>query len=150
MKKTVLIAALCLAVSCGTAFASDGQLIDKYQGIGARFLDILDGGAIPTHAELYRLMDANLQRQFTTADYERFKSQIEERYGVMKSAKFVAFERFDNLDELMYKAEFTKVSPALVHFGFDKNGKVQHFQVDLMNPMPQSQQGHPGAQPQAQ
>ena len=134
MKKTALIAALCLALGCGTALAADGYLVDRYQSIGEKFLDILDGGSIPSHAELHKLMDKKLQEAFTEADYARFRNEIADKYGVMKSARFVVFERQDEFDELMYRAEFTKISPALVHFGFDKNGRVQHFQVDLLVP----------------
>ena len=55
------------------------------------------------------------------------QKQVRVKFGNLKEAKFFAFQRFDQIDRVIYVASFSKEKVVNMVFAFDKDNKLVDF-----------------------
>lgn len=131
MIKKILLTALTLIALSGSCFAAgEERVLEKYQKICYRMIDIFDGGTVPTYASLEPIFSEPLKAKFDARQYDELVKAIISRYGIATSVRFALFERLENVDRIVYFAKFPKdPDPVLVGFTFDATGKMDAFIV---------------------
>lgn len=141
IKKLILTALALLALSGNCFAAGEEKLLDKYQRVCYKMIDIFDGGTVPAYSTLVPYFSDALKAKFDSAQYDELVKAIMSRYGVASGIRFALFERLDGVDRVAYFANFPKdPDPVLVAFNFLPDGKMDALILSSKNQQPQNQQ----------
>lgn len=129
MKKLlVMLMVTCMMMVCSVSFAADDhKALAKQMPVAEKIFDALDGEPVPAFAQVSAGFNANLKQKFDEKAFENLKKQVRTKFGNMKEAKFFAFQRFDQVDRVIYIASFSKEKIVNVVFAFDKQNKLVDF-----------------------
>lgn len=137
MRKLLALTLIACLLGCQSALASDADVLARSQSVCETFLDVYDAQPAPAYGEIARLLNDELKEKFSAGEYSRFRANLAKDLGEMRGVRFVAFERFDQIDRLTYFATFEKEKVVLLSFGFTKDGRLEHF---LLTPQKQEAQ----------
>lgn len=129
MKKIlVMLMVACMLMVCSIGFAADDhKVLGKQLAVAEKVLDAVDGDPVPTFAQVSAGFNANLKAKFDDKAFENLKKQVRGQLGNLKEAKFFAFQRFDQVDRVIYVASFSKEKVVNIVFAFDKQNKLADF-----------------------
>ena len=118
----------CMLMVCSIGFAADDhKVLGKQLAVAEKVLDAVDGDPVPTFAQVSAGFNANLKAKFDDKAFENLKKQVRVQLGNLKEAKFFAFQRFDQVDRVIYVASFSKEKVVNIVFAFDKQSKLADF-----------------------
>ena len=118
----------CMLMVCSIGFAADDhKVLGKQLAVAEKELDAVDGDPVPTFAQVSAGFNANLKAKFDDKAFENLKKQVRVQLGNLKEAKFFAFQRFDQVDRVIYAASFSKEKVVNIVFAFDKQNKLADF-----------------------
>ena len=99
----------CMMMVCSVSFAADEhKALAKQMPVAEKIFDALDGEPVPVFAQVSVGFNANLKQKFDEKAFENLKKQVRTQFGNLKEAKFFAFQRFDQVDRVIYIASFSK------------------------------------------
>ena len=125
MKKLLLFfTALVTLTACSLCFAADGNDLNKQQKTCDRFMDAIDAAPAPEYAVINPLLNAKLAEKFTDKVYAAWQKGVNEQFGQLKEAKFVAFERLGTASRVTYLGNFAKNDKVAIIFAFDEKNML--------------------------
>ena len=129
MKKLLIMMMVsCLMMLCSVGFAADDhKALGKQQQVAEKIMDAFDGEPVPLYAQMSAGFSANLKKTLNEEGFGRLQKQVKQKFGTMREARFVAFQRFDQVDRIIYVAPFTKERIVSIVFVFDKQNKLVEF-----------------------
>lgn len=138
MIRKLLLSTLALLALHGSCFAAgEEKLLENYQKMCYKMVDIFDGGTVPTYADLEPIFSDALKAKFNSLRYGELVKAIADRYGTVTGMRFALFERLEDTDRVAFLADFPKSpEPVLVGFVFDANGKLDAFVISSKKAQP--------------
>lgn len=129
MKKllTILLIMVVMTVSNVCLAASDGIDLDRCQRVVEKFIAVLNTNDDSKFETLTKYLAPELQEQMRMDNFSKIRQDIRGRFGILQELKFVAYERFDQRDRLIYLSSYTRQKLVRLLYGFDKNGKMNEF-----------------------
>lgn len=136
MKKIILLLLSLVAICyCGICFASDGNDLNKQQKTCERFIDAIDIAPAPEYSVIKPLLNEKLVETFTEKAYSNWQKGVKDQYGILKEAKFVAFERLGNVSRVTYLGTFEKKEKLVIIFVFDQKNALHTLAFkEILNP----------------
>lgn len=128
MKKLALLLTMVLtfALSC-VCFAADGGDLNKEQRAAEKIVSALEGDAATEYTAIAAGLSPELNQKLGVNGYTAIQKQVKEQLGSLKSNTFRSFERFGNMDRVIYVAEFSKEKIVALVFDFNKSNKMVNF-----------------------
>lgn len=135
MKKLVMILTAVLAMAFSSmCMAYDGGDLNKQQAACEKMLQAFSQTAeVPAYADVSKGMDVSLKEKFTAETYAELQKQVKERFGRVKEIKFYSFQRFDEMDQIVYMTSFSKEKLVSVTALFNKDNKMTSFALNVVN-----------------
>ena len=145
MKKvlTGLFAAMAISASCFAAGASGTFAKEEKAADG--FVEALTGNTV-TYAQVSKNFNAELVKNFTAAQFETLKKQVNEKIGKINKADFVGYNKgfnlnkgYNGMEELIYLASIKGNKHARISVVFiQENGapKIASFVIAPLEEAP--------------
>lgn len=129
MKKLlVMLMVTCLMMICSVGLAADDhKALGKQLQAVEKVMDAFDGEPVPAFNQISSGFSANLKEKFDEKAFGEMQKQVRVKFGNLKEAKFFAFQRFDQIDRVIYVASFSKEKVVNMVFAFDKDNKLVDF-----------------------
>ncbi|MDO4922110.1 MAG: hypothetical protein Q4E64_09855 [Phascolarctobacterium sp.] len=125
MKKfVILLTTLLTLAGSSLCLAADGGDLNKQQKAVEVVIDALDGEPIPAYSSLLPLISKSLDQNMGEKGFAALQKAVQDRFGILKEAKFFAFQRFDQADSITYIGSFSKENVVTMQFIFDKKNKM--------------------------
>ena len=118
----------CLLMLCSVGFAADDhKALAKQQQVVEKFLDVFDGEPVPLFAQVSAGFNPQMKEAVNEKAFTELQKQVRTKFGTLKKAKFITYQRFDKGDRVTYIASFTKEKIVSMIFAFDKQNKLMDF-----------------------
>lgn len=127
MKKLLmaLVMSVTMAVCC-ICSAADGGALNKQQEAAEKFMSAF-GSMAPACAEVQSVLGGQLKENFNEQAYADLQKQVKEKFGRLKNTKFFSFQRFDQMDQVVYIGVFSREDLVSMVFIFSKDNKIENF-----------------------
>ena len=133
IKKIGVILILGFILSCGVCGASPDSNMLAMEQKSAEIVVAGLMGASPSPAaaqNVARVFNGEGSKAFTPQVYQKLRANCFARFGKMLNNRFTAFQRLENVDQVIYLAESEQEKVVIMIFNFDKNGKLMNFSFD--------------------
>ena len=125
----------CMMLICSVGFAAnDHKDLAKQQQVAEKFMDVFDVEPAPLYAQVAAGFSENLKKAVSEKGFAELQKQVRTKYGVAKEAKLFTFQRYEEMDGLVYNVTFTKEKMVRVVFVFDKQNKLIDFTFTPVQP----------------
>lgn len=140
MKKLLMLLSALMMLAVGSVcLAADGGILNKEQAVAEKLTAELSAEA-PAYANVAAGFDASLKEKLTEQNFPELLKQVKEKLGRYQEMKFYNFRRYDEADELVYSAKFSKEKEVAASFVFNKSGKLLNFMLTPIHPKDKQEQ----------
>lgn len=127
MKKLIMAFVMVFVLAfAGVCSAADGSVLNRQQVAAEKFMSAF-GAAAPAYTEVQGVLGGQLKDNFSEQVYADLQKQVKEKFGSLKETKFFSFQRFDQADQIVYIASFSREKLVSMVFIFNKDNKVENF-----------------------
>jgi len=135
-KITALFLGAMLSVSAvAMAATPEAEIMSAQQGKAVAWVDAMLVKNNPVGS--LKLMGAEAQKEIDAKKITDISQDMTKNLGKYKASRFVAWTRFDQVDQMMYLMSFEKEPVVRCVFLFDKNGNLQNF---ALSPLKQTEE----------
>ena len=135
MKKFYILAMmLCLLILPATVMAApseNAQAFASEEAVSTQWINTMLTNKDANGA--YNMMSAEAKKSVKAADLQKAEQRMAQELGNLKETRFVAWTRFDNVDQMTYLMSFDKTKAARCELIFNKKGELDSFVLTPLN-----------------
>lgn len=135
MKKFYIIAMmLCLLILPATVMAAPSQNAQAFaneEAVSTQWINTMLTNKDANGA--YAMMSAEAKKSVKAADLQKAEQRMAKELGSLKETRFVAWTRFDNVDQMTYLMSFDKTKAVRCELIFNKKGELDSFILAPIN-----------------
>jgi|GEM_PF-5019748 len=144
MKKLIVLVTMVLALAFATTAlaANNGAILSAQEKTTEKMVSALTTSE-GTLASFSTALTPEFKKNLTDENYGKLKKDMADKLGSMKTYRLIEVAKFDNIDRLVYRAEFSKEKVVNLVFFFNKEEKplLVNFQALIVPPAPAKEAG---------